>query len=169
MDPYYHASMNTNYVVDWQKVRADNKLCAIQHESCRYLEDIGISQGITVPIHHHGGGFTAISAICSISESDWPILFRQTSELVFVTAHRFQSRYYGLYKSEHAEKRSSPLTARESEIIRWVAYGKTVPEIAAILKRSPETVKYHVKNAYNKLGAQNRGQAISQAAKLGLL
>jgi len=44
-----------------------------------------------------------------------------------------------------------------------------VPEIAAILKRSPETIKYHFKNVYNKLGARNRGHAISQAAKLGLL
>ena len=47
--------------------------------------------------------------------------------------------------------------------------GITVPGIAAILKRSPETVKYHVKNTYSKLGARNRGHAISQTAKLGLL
>jgi DNA-binding CsgD family transcriptional regulator len=169
MDPYYHACFNTSYVVDWQKVRAESKLCPVQQEACHYLEDIGMNQGITVPIHHHGGGFTAVSAICSTSEADWPVLFRQVSELVFVTAHRFQNKYYGLYTSEHGEIQGGLLSARESEVIRWVAYGKTVPEIATILKRSPETIKYHVKNAYNKLGARNRGHAISQAAKLGLL
>ena len=88
---------------------------------------------------------------------------------MFVTAHRFHDRYFGLYASEHGENHTALLSARESEIIKWVAYGKTVPEIAIILKRSPETVKYHVKNAYNKLGARNRSHAISQAAKLGLL
>ncbi|MBT5780409.1 MAG: LuxR family transcriptional regulator [Rhodospirillaceae bacterium] len=169
MDPYYHACFDTSYVVDWQNVRAESELCAVQQEACLYLEDIGMNQGITVPIHHHGGGFSAVSAICSTSEADWPLLLRQASELVFVAAHRFQDNYYSLYSAEHGMGPCSLLTARESEVIKWVAYGKTVPEIAAILKRSPETVKYHVKNTYSKLGARNRGHAISQAAKLGLL
>lgn len=169
MDPYYHAAVNSSYVVDWQKVRAVDELCDVQHEACHYLDDVGISQGITVPIHHHGGGFTAVSAICATSETDWPLMFRQVSEQVFVTAHRFHDKYYGLYASENGEKQASPLSARESEVIRWVAHGKTVPEIATILERSPETIKFHVKNAYAKLGARNRGHAVSQAARLGLL
>ncbi|MDA1357795.1 MAG: autoinducer binding domain-containing protein [Proteobacteria bacterium] len=169
MDPYYHACFNTSYVVEWQKIRRDGELCAVQKELCHYLEDIGMSQGITVPIHHHSGGFTAVSAINSMSDADWPRLFSQVSELVFVAAHRFHDKYFGLYASEHGENHTALLSARESEIIKWVANGETVPEIATILKRSPETVKYHIKNAYTKLGARNRGHAISQAAKLGLL
>ena len=169
MDRYYHACFNTSYVVDWQKVRAVTEFCSAQQESCHYLEDIGLNQGITVPIHHHGGGFSAISAICSTSESEWPALFRQASELVFVALHRFQNKYFDLYAAEHGEDSNSLLSVRESEVIKWLAYGKTVPEVAMILKRSPETIKYHIKNIYSKLGVCNRGHAISQAAKLGLL
>ncbi len=113
MDPYYHAAINSSYVVDWQKIRARGELCDVQHEACHYLDDVGISQGITVPIHHHGGGFTAVSAICATSETDWPLMFRQVSEQVFVTAHRFHDKYYGLYVSENGEEQASPLSARE--------------------------------------------------------
>jgi DNA-binding CsgD family transcriptional regulator len=86
-----------------------------------------------------------------------------------VAAHRFQNKYFDLYAAEHGEDSNSLLSARESEVIKWLAYGKTVPVVAMILKRSPETIKYHIKNIYSKLGVCNRGHAISQAAKLGLL
>ena len=49
MDSYYHACFDTRYVVDWQKVRAENKLCAVQQEACLYLEDIGMK---TEPVHN---------------------------------------------------------------------------------------------------------------------
>lgn len=169
IDPYYHASIETSYVVDWQKVKTCSELSATQKESCRYLEDFGISNGITVPIHHHGGGFSAVSAICSVSDADWTRMSRQVTEPVFVTAHHFHDKYYSLYASELGGNNTRLLSTRESEIMKWLAYGKTVPEIAMILRRSPETVKFHAKNAYKKLDARNRGQAVSHAAKLGLL
>jgi len=117
-DPFYHASFNTSYVVNWQQVKQGDGISDIQREACSYLEDLGMSQGITVPIHHHGGGFSAISAICGTSDVDWPTLFRQTSENIFVTAHRFQEKYWNLYVSEHGKGQHCILSAREMEIIR---------------------------------------------------
>jgi DNA-binding CsgD family transcriptional regulator len=51
------------------------------------------------------------------------------------------------------------LSARESEVLHWVAQGKTNGEIAAILGVSPGTVKRHLENAYPKLGVENRHAA----------
>ncbi|NIV36042.1 MAG: winged helix-turn-helix transcriptional regulator, partial [Anaerolineae bacterium] len=45
-----------------------------------------------------------------------------------------------------------PLTARELEILRFIAAGRSNPEIADLLYLSLNTVKWHVKNLYGKLG-----------------
>lgn len=51
------------------------------------------------------------------------------------------------------------LSPRESEVLRWVAQGKTNSEIATILGVSPGTVKRHLENLYPKLGVENRHAA----------
>ncbi|MCW3049051.1 MAG: response regulator transcription factor [Solirubrobacterales bacterium] len=52
-----------------------------------------------------------------------------------------------------------PLTARELEILRWVAEGHTSARIARKLWVTEQTVKFHLSNIYRKLGVQNRTEA----------
>ena len=55
------------------------------------------------------------------------------------------------------------LTPREEEIMRWVAEGKTNWEISIILHVSLNTVKFHLKNVYEKMGGvENRWAAVAQ-------
>lgn len=61
------------------------------------------------------------------------------------------------------------LTAREIEVLRWLAHGKTSRDTAAILGISADTVNFHVKNATAKLGAANKTAAAVRAVVLGLL
>jgi LuxR family maltose regulon positive regulatory protein len=61
------------------------------------------------------------------------------------------------------------LTARELEILRLISEGYSNEEIARTLIISINTVKWHVKTIYGKLGAQRRTQAVAQARRLGLL
>ena len=55
----------------------------------------------------------------------------------------------------------STLTKRELEILSSLAAGRTNKEIAAEKGVSANTVKYHVRNLFEKLGVNNRGQAIA--------
>ena len=64
---------------------------------------------------------------------------------------------------------AEPLTAREIEILRLIAAGLRNQEIADQLFISQATVKRHIANAYGKLGARHRVEAISRANDLGLL
>ncbi|WP_416637977.1 helix-turn-helix domain-containing protein [Pseudomonas sp. OHS18] len=50
------------------------------------------------------------------------------------------------------------LSAREIEIARWVARGKTNWEIGQILHISDKTVKTHMQNIFSKLQATSRAQ-----------
>ncbi len=55
----------------------------------------------------------------------------------------------------------STLTKRELEVLSSLAAGRTNKEIAAEKGVSANTVKYHVRNLFEKLGVNNRGQAIA--------
>lgn len=68
-----------------------------------------------------------------------------------------------------AINRAPALTAREIEILRWTADGKSAQDIADILLVSKNTVDFHVKNAVMKLRAANKTAAVVRAAFLGLL
>ena len=52
------------------------------------------------------------------------------------------------------------LSVREEEITYWVCQGKTNSQIAQILGISVNTVKNHVHRIFDKLGANNRTQAV---------
>ena len=52
------------------------------------------------------------------------------------------------------------LSAREHEVLQWIAAGKTNAEIAVILGISPHTAKHHVANVIEKLGVENRRGAM---------
>lgn len=55
----------------------------------------------------------------------------------------------------------STLTKRELEILSSLAAGRTNKEIAAEKGVSANTVKYHIRNLFDKLSVTNRGQAIA--------
>jgi len=61
------------------------------------------------------------------------------------------------------------LTAREREVLRLVANGKSNKEIAAKLRITERTAKFHVTAILNKLGAENRAQAAAIAAERHLV
>lgn len=62
-----------------------------------------------------------------------------------------------------------PLTARELEVLRLLAQGKTNREIGAELMISAGTVKVHVEHIIGKLGVSDRTQAAVRAIETGLL
>ena len=64
---------------------------------------------------------------------------------------------------------SERLTARETEVLTWLAQGKANAEIAAILAIAPGTVKQHVQSILAKLGVENRTAATVVAREQGLL
>ena len=61
------------------------------------------------------------------------------------------------------------LSAREVEVLRLVAAGKSNREIADALVISLNTVVRHVSNIFSKTGAANRVEAASFASRHGLL
>lgn len=61
------------------------------------------------------------------------------------------------------------LSGREVDCLHWASAGKSNPEIGVILDVSPDTVHFHLKNAFRKLDVTSRVTAVGKARTLGLI
>ena len=61
------------------------------------------------------------------------------------------------------------VTRRETEVLSWVAAGKSDWAIARILNISDKTVNFHVENAKRKFGVGTRIQAVLAAMRKGVI
>ena len=62
--------------------------------------------------------------------------------------------------------RQVALTPRETEVLSWLAKGKTNRDIADILGMSPRTVNKHLEHVFEKLGVETRSAAAAIAGQL---
>ena len=81
------------------------------------------------------------------ADEDWLVVLREVSDAATVEATMLA---FGL-------------TLRESEVLYWVAKGKTNRDIGDILGSSPATVKKHLERVYEKLGVETRTAAAAMA------
>ena len=72
-------------------------------------------------------------------------------------------------RSELSGAATEELTPREIEVLQLVAEGLPNKQIASHLGISEHTVKFHVDAILGKLGAHSRTEAVTRAARLGLL
>ena len=68
-----------------------------------------------------------------------------------------------------APAEQAPLSKREREILQKIANGATTKEVASELGISPHTVKTHLERIFEKLGANDRAQAVAIAIRTGLV
>ena len=69
----------------------------------------------------------------------------------------------------HADGAESTLSAREIEILQFVAHGLSNKAISDELSLSENTIKYHLKNILQKLNVQNRTEAVMYAVRKQLI
>ncbi|WP_322029114.1 LuxR C-terminal-related transcriptional regulator [Paraburkholderia sp. J76] len=67
----------------------------------------------------------------------------------------------------HPVESSEILSARELEVLNHVARGLSNKEIGRTLKLAPETVKWHLKNIFEKLNVNSRIEAVQRVLGLG--
>ncbi len=67
------------------------------------------------------------------------------------------------------QKKESPLSVREAEVLTAVSQGKSYTKIATELFVSKETVRSHIKNIYLKLDVNSRAEAIKTARENKLI
>jgi two-component system nitrate/nitrite response regulator NarP len=92
-----------------------------------------------------------------VSKSEQPAILLETIAAVF--AGRMVFPYIDVRTIY--DNPLSTLTRREMEVLSDLAAGRTNKQIARELGVSLNTVKFHVRNLFQKLGVNSRSQAIS--------
>lgn len=162
-DPYYHACLEGGAWVDWAEVRGRDSLTPRQKQAMRYLEDVGLTTGITIPIRLNGGGLAFVSGVQPPAQA--PDL---AADRLLAMAHYF----HGFLQRQRLLTNWQPtvsLTPRERQCLALAAHGCTALASAATLNRSAETVRLHLKHAIAKLGAHNVTHAVAKATRLELI
>lgn len=86
------------------------------------------------------------------------------------SVHRGRRHLHGDVAAEIAmHVLDEPLSGREIDVLRLVASGRANKEIARELTLSEETVKGHLKNIFTKLHVTDRTQAVTVAARRGII
>jgi len=121
-----------------------------------YYRPIGIRHAMAVPIHVDGR--LLVSFVFNRAGSGF-------GERELELAEAVRPHLANLYRLSGSIPRAAgaPLTAREREVLEWVAAGKTNRDIAAILGAGPRTIEKHLERIYEKLGVETRTAAAARA------
>lgn len=186
-DPYH--IINVNYPEEWVNIYMERKYhlvdpivkenfskFTLQYWADTYrakgadkeflscAEDFGLCSGYTSGIRNLSGD---VGGLFSFAGEDIERSERVGAVIEVITPHLFNAleRIIGTEKLKSAP----PLSGREREVLKWIAYGKTTWETSAILGISERTVKFHVNNIMKKMNAVSRTHAVAIASELGLV
>ncbi|TFZ01211.1 response regulator [Ramlibacter rhizophilus] len=123
-------------VVDWLRRALPD--AARQLEPARLSAEAG-ARRLTFRLHRQTGD--------DEGGSEWLIVMREESDAAVIESLSL----------------SFKLTAREAEVLYWVAQGKINRDIAEVVGASPATVKKHLERVYAKLGVETRTAAAAMA------
>ena len=95
------------------------------------------------------------------------LLARQVGQVGLGESMLLLQREAGDAASQSQSERlaSAALTPRETEVLSWLAKGKTNRDIAEILGMSPRTVNKHLEHIFEKLGVETRAAAAALASR----
>ncbi|HJW57847.1 MAG TPA: response regulator transcription factor [Burkholderiaceae bacterium] len=105
----------------------------------------------------------AVRTLCAGGSPMSPIIARQVLQRLHAKAGDEQP------PARRASDTFDTLSAREIEVLEYIARGYTYAEIARLLNVTMHTVQAHIKHIYAKLAVHSRSEAIFEARQLGLL
>ncbi len=131
----------------------------LPHELHTLLINYNCPMSVIIPINSPDGQrllFWFMGNRNNLSQSE-------INELTLIMLQALDS-YNCLKRNDSAAPHS--LSARELEVVRWTAQGKTSVEIGQILSLSDHTVNAYMMNAIKKLDCVNRTQLVAKAIRL---
>jgi LuxR family transcriptional regulator, quorum-sensing system regulator BjaR1 len=162
-DPVVTELRKTLHPFTWNDVRTRRALSKSEKSIMDEARDFGARDGFIVPIVTLSGSVSLFSP-CGLEPN---LTQRARAAVEIIGMYSFHALKRAMINHERQSAAHTPLTAREREIMQWVAAGKSDDEIADILTLSAPTVTWHVENAKRKLDAFRRTYAVVQAIRFG--
>ena len=187
VDPCILRARRTNTAFSWGEVAVPQyhgvRKSGAQ-KTMAFALDFGFKEGFIVPFHFSDAIGRVNSSLIVFFWSDPSQKFRflisrkkyEMHLIMIYWAQRAVDLVAETYRDgpRFAAKEAVPqqgqmLTDRERDVLAWAARGKSALDTADILHLSEDTVKTHIRNALNKLGANNKTHGVTKAIYLGLI
>ncbi len=157
-DPLIRRSIQSHMPFEWRADSYKSDANPRVVEVMRRAADFGLKHGYLVPIH----GPKGYEGCISMAGHELDLSARAKSALHLMALYAFDRMR--CLRGDLPDKKIA-LTAREREVLSWVAAGKSAAQISQALKISKRTVDEHSQTAARKLGAANRTQAVAIAMR----
>ena len=140
--------------------------------NCPQLWDDARDHGVRVGWAQSSYDAKGVGGLLTLARSGGPLTELELRHNSWKMSWLAQVAHEGLSRlvtTRRGPEREISLTAREIEVLRWSADGKTSSEVGEIMSISERTVNFHVNNSLEKLGATNKTAGVIKAALLRLL
>jgi len=193
-DALLDESVNHSYPAEWVKYYFNNKLFVhdqvaamsnrlnepftwasayqgidITDETKEFInlaEDYGLKEGLTYACNIQQRD--SVNTLLSLETSGVTVSDEYLSIIEYILPHIHEA-IVGIDETAQIANDIPSFTVRQTETLKWAYEGKTAWEIGIILSISERTVKFHLKNIYQKLNASNRAQAVAKAIRYGIV
>lgn len=153
-------SLRTLTPFSWDQPFVTNGATKQQMDIFHEASQIGLSHGISIPIHAGDGLPATVTMVGPNSDIDpdaWTALHMMSLYLHEAAQRLINKTNQGLPAMR------TTLTPRERECLQWASEGKSDTVIADILRLAPRTVHFHIENVKGKYGVASRTQAVVRA------
>jgi HD-GYP domain-containing protein (c-di-GMP phosphodiesterase class II)/DNA-binding CsgD family transcriptional regulator len=157
---YDHATLGGLLMDRWGLPSQLTRAVSAHHSAHRVTEAAGLVRLADMVVRHAHGDAVDRNAMLRLA-GEFELSTSTLRELVFDLPHS------GGSARRRAER--SPLSTRESAILRLLAEGLRSAEIARELHLTESTVRSHLHNTYAKLDVPDRAQAVLRATEMGWL
>lgn len=165
LDPAVHYAFQTSQPFSWDYLKKLSFLKKKQTNILLEAEEAGLNTGVGIPLYGANGELAGVG----LSSSNMlEIPDKNTLSRLKLITDQFHFAYCSIEPSPDVTDIPS-LTARELEVLKWLARGKTYEDIADILSCSANNVNFHIKNIYVKLGANSKSLAVLKAIYFGII
>lgn len=157
---YLHKSQTSTSVV-WQLGML--KLWRVKRAWAVPLNTVGFMRGMTV--YTRGNDDEARKRFVDTRDEIHLMCMQFMAAFVRLSVAGFENEV----DWSQSDTKITGISPREADCLHWAARGKTYWEVGKILGISENTVRFHLKNAFVKLGANSRSNAVSIAVREGII
>lgn len=170
-DPVILKARQTRLPFAWTTVTKLTSLPAKTKKQQRILReaaDFGCRYGLTVPLRGFKGEFASLNISFGEEKEAYEDVVKRGNHELLISALYFHD---SIWKDLAGQQSTSSiyLTERQTEILCWLAVGKTIADVGDILSISESTVRLHVLNAAEQLGTPNLTSTVARAIALGFI
>jgi len=166
IDPVALISAKTTDPFTWKSAYNNIELTKDLKTFIGSAEDFGMKEGIACSSFATKG--ENIDTLMSLETSGHRVDDQYLAIVAYILPHIHEA-VGRIDKVTQIPKDLPSFTLREKETLKWSYEGKTAWEIGVILSISERTVKFHLKNIYQKLNVTNRSQAVAKAIRYGIV